>query len=417
MTFPIPKNTFGINHAKFPLSDTFLDFQRLIIAAHIGEAKESNKIVTVEVPLSDPETFHKNSDTIENFFEWLTDRQIKFNFVKTAKTPKQQQFGNVFFNYVSLFSGGLDSASYQIMPSIRNKLGLLHHTHTSNRMLGVARNVYQRCMPSNHKLVVTELNLASTVDIPLLHVRGAIFLTNLLCVAGEYNIKKVVIPENGPLMINYPVSMLVAPTRTADPAMIAQWSEIFNKITNSKIKVETPFIRKTKTEIILESQEPKLIKYTWSCSTSQGISKMCGLCMACFVRILSLYAIDQGEVITKFYERSPFTVCNNELKNDRLSSFRILCNCLEFWKNLIDPDLAVTGIEREDYSNLVTRHPVFENFALDMYVGLKKFLEEHTNFKILGSLGKEYLNKLDNRVIEKRQKQLEVLCKKHGWNH
>ncbi|MCH7648746.1 MAG: hypothetical protein IIA83_09085, partial [Thaumarchaeota archaeon] len=92
MTFPIPKNTFGISHAKFPLSDTFLDFQRLIIAAHMGEAKESTKIVTVEVPLSDPETFHKNSDTIENFFEWLTDRQIKFNFVKTAKTPKQQQF-------------------------------------------------------------------------------------------------------------------------------------------------------------------------------------------------------------------------------------------------------------------------------------------------------------------------------------
>ena len=63
-------------------------------------------------------------------------------------------------------------------------------------------------------------------------------------------------------MINYPVSMIVAPTRTANPTMIKEWSKIFQKITSTKIKIETPFLNKTKADVILESQEPKLIEHT-----------------------------------------------------------------------------------------------------------------------------------------------------------
>ena len=169
-------------------------------------------------------------------------------------------------------------------------------------MLSVAKKMHLKCNVNRHKLALTELNLSSTTDMPLLHVRGVMFLTNLLCVASECNTKRIIIPENGPFMINYPVSMTVSPTRTTNPVMIKDWSKLFQKITSTNIKIEMPFLNKTKAEVILESQEPKLIKYSWSCSTSQGISKMCGICMACFVRILSLYAIDQGENLENKYE-------------------------------------------------------------------------------------------------------------------
>ena len=219
MAFPIPKNTFAVNNAQFVLSDKYLNFQRLLYGAHLGESKHKKRPVNIHVPVTEPEIFQKNKDEIEHFFEWLTDREIQFNFVKEPKNPAQQHLERTEFDFVSLFSGGLDSGAFPLIPQNRELTGLLHHTHTSNRMLKIAKEVHFNCIPRNHTLVITELNLSSTANIPLLHVRGAMFLTNLLCIASEYNAKRLVIPENGPFMINYPVSMTVSPTRTANPTI------------------------------------------------------------------------------------------------------------------------------------------------------------------------------------------------------
>ena len=43
--------------------------------------------------------------------------------------------------------------------------------------------------------------------------------------AAEYDIEKVIVPENGPFMINYPVSTLVTPTRTTNLEMINGWKK------------------------------------------------------------------------------------------------------------------------------------------------------------------------------------------------
>ena len=108
-------------------------------------------------------------------------------------------------------------------------------------MQRVARDVYKKHIPKNNIKIETNLGLKSTVNIPLLHVRGVVFLTNMLSVAINYNIKKVIIPENGPFMINYPVSTLVAPTRTANYEMIEAWTKLVEDITGKKFAVRTPF--------------------------------------------------------------------------------------------------------------------------------------------------------------------------------
>ncbi|MCV0392007.1 MAG: 7-cyano-7-deazaguanine synthase [Nitrosopumilus sp.] len=415
MTISRPKNTYGLEGRNFPIYEDFSDMQRIIVGAHKGESKQKTKPTKILVPVENFKKFNENKQIFEEFFEWLTDRQIQFEFSEISKHKRPMIFGDFNFDFVSLFSGGLDSGSLPLIDEFRNSRGLLHHTHTSHRMYHVAREVYQKCIPKNHKISFSNLDLESTADIPLLHIRGVTFLTNLLCIAAEHGITKVIIPENGPLMINYPVASTVSPTRTANPDMIQKWTEIFKKITNAKIKVQTPFINKTKSEVILMSKTKTLIEHTWSCSTSQGISKMCGICMACFVRILSLYAIDLDENINSRYLYNPFKISSSTLKESRMTTFRILINCLEFWKNIIQHDEIKNNIEKERFENLAKKYPILEKFSLDMYVGIQNYLKNNNDSEILGKTSMEYLNIIDNKILEMRQKALQRLRKKYGW--
>ncbi len=413
MTNTSPKNTFGQNQAHFKISDEYLDFQQLLIGVHLAEARQ-HLSTEIEIKVTDPERFNVKLDDIMLFYETMTDRVIKIKFSQRTKTGIQTRFpGDATFDFVSLYSGGLDSSSFPLLQQNRTKCGLLNHTITSNRMQGVARTVYQNCIPHNHAKVETDLGLERTVDIPLLHVRGVTFLTNLLCMAAEYDIKRVIIPENGPFMINYPVSMLVSPTRTTDPYMISEWTRIFEEISGKKFQIEMPFSELTKSEVILASKEPKLIQYTWSCSTSQGISKMCGICMACFVRILSLYAINEGENLNKCYEFNVLESSETKLKIRRKEKVRILINCLEFWKHLIHPDLSPISLEKTDYRNLTKRHQVLMKHSLDMFVGLKKYLDNNEGKSTLAQLARNDLTIIDKDVIENRVSSLERKIKNY----
>ena len=408
-----PTNVFSPGGQRYRFSDKYSDLQRLVIGAHTIEIKK-NQTVKAEIKVTDPQKFKNKINDIEFFFETITDKKIKFSFLSKNKTGIQQRFEDTHFDYVSLFSGGLDSSSYPLLPENKQKYGLLSHTVTSPRMQGISKKVYTKHMRGNNALVNTHLKLESTENIPTVHVRGIVFLTNVLCMAAEYDIEKVIVPENGPFMINYPVSTLVTPTRTTNLEMISGWKKIVEDITDKKFVIETPFYDLTKSEVILKNNTPKLIETTWSCSTSQGNAKMCGLCMACFVRMLSLFAIDHSESINSTYEFNIFESSEIGLGSQNRKSFRILINCLEFWKYLIHPDLAPSDIERGHHRMLVQRHNVLANHALDMYLGLKKYfvtLDKPSAFSIIA---KDYLKEIDPSVIETRSSVLERKIKNYG---
>ena len=65
-----------------------------------------------------------------------------------------------------------------------------------------------------------------------------------------------------------------------------------------------------------------------------------------------------------------------------MTSFRILINCLEFWRNLIHPDSAPTKNETERCENIVKIHPTFHKHATEMFLGLKNYCEKN-NYEIL----------------------------------
>lgn len=407
-----PQNTLVPNSKNLLIADKFLDFQRLIMKAHSAELKR-RKSIEILVPVTEPERFQKKMDELQTFFEWITDREIKFKFSKIPKT-KQQRLSRSSFDFVSSFSGGLDSLSYPLLQNNIQKKGLLSHTITSLRMQGVARKVWKNVLPRNHRMVETNLDLTGAADIPLLHVRGVVFLTSLLCLASEYSVNQVAIPENGPFMINYPVSTRVDPTRTTNLAMIAEWTKIFNDLTGQSIKVQTPFFNYTKSEVILIANSPDSVMHTWSCSTSQGNVNMCGLCMACFVRILSLYAIDQGEDLKRTYDNNVMTLSTNSLGPKKKDSFRILIDCVEFWKYLIHPDLAPTSLDQDKYKVLIKRHSVMKNHAIEMYIGLENCLKANNRGSALVQLVERNLKIIDSSMLNARRSQLENRINSYG---
>src|SRR5689334_12898391 len=99
MIFPKPMNSYGINLSKFSLPDELLDFQVLVTAAHIAESKRSSRPVIIETPVTNLDLFRNYKDSIEEFFEWLTDREIKFKFLQKSKTFKQQRLEELDYEF------------------------------------------------------------------------------------------------------------------------------------------------------------------------------------------------------------------------------------------------------------------------------------------------------------------------------
>ena len=112
---------------------------------------------------------------MNSFLKALLTKKSSLIFIFKNKADIQQRFESTHFDYVSLFSGGLDSSSYPLLPENKQKHGLLSHTVTSLRMQGISKQVYAKHMRGNNVLANTHLDLESTENIPTVHVRGIVF--------------------------------------------------------------------------------------------------------------------------------------------------------------------------------------------------------------------------------------------------
>ncbi len=305
------KNTYGFRNKTLGLSSKLLEFQKIMYTLQLGENMLKFPNPEITLLCEDVQKYQNVKDDFETIMEYLLDEYISINFKKSS-SPKNQSikpFTPYEYDYLSLFSGGLDSITIPFLNQYSQKNGILHHTITHNIPQGKAKVIFNKYFKPTKKQTLVFSTNKNKVDNPVyLKTRGLIFLTNALCVASELNIQEVIIPENGPFMINFPISASTDPTKTTDPIMMEILTKIFNSMTDSNISISTPFKNMTKSEVILSSGERSLISDTWSCSYFQGLEKMCGMCNSCLVRILSCYAIDEGEVIDENYGTNPFDI-------------------------------------------------------------------------------------------------------------
>lgn len=413
-----PKNRFEFKRKPVGLNSNLTTFQRMCYNLQLAEHRFEPSDPNLKIWVEDADEYESLRREFEEIIEYLLDEKINLNFIDDnfPESHEQKRFLDLNFEYLSLFSGGLDSTSLPFHKDFRKKTGILHHTITHNIIYGKARRIFNNFLKNERKTtLVTSLGQNRVRNPSYLKTRGLVFLTNALCIASELKIPQVIIPENGPFMINLPISPNSDPTRTADPIMIEEWTKIFNKLTNSNVKIRTPFLNKTKSEVILSSGKKELLPETWSCSYFQGLSKMCGMCNSCLVRILSCYAIEEGEKIENYYNDNPFTIKDSSLKEGKLESYRITLDAIDFWESIINPD-SLSKINRQRYLGIVIEYPIMIKHAVDMFLGFQNLSKKYSSKQPIFIKFSKKLNYIDKKILHSRRDELFKMKQCEGWS-
>lgn len=171
----------------------------------------------------------------------------------------------------------------------------------------------------------------------------------------------------------------------------------------------------TKSEVILSTGNRNLIPATWSCSYFQGRKKMCGICNSCLVRILSCYAIDEGENIEKFYSQNTFTVDDNEFGDINLETYRISLDAIDYWTNLVNPE-RLSEIDKQRFLAILENYPIMERHSLDMLLGFQKLSKRYNSKYPLFIKFKKMLKLIDKNVVDARYEYLMNYKAKQEWN-
>ena len=413
-----PKNIYKSVDKPIGLRSELIQFQKMTYSLQWEEKCINYSRPEIRLCVDNPTTYNAVKNELESLLGYLLDGTPKIYFEKGRRIVNNST--NPFmprdFEYLSLFSGGLDSSTMPFLPQYISKKGILHHTVTNKRIVGDAKIVFDKYfkVTGNQTLVVTD-NRGKVEDPAYLKTRGLVFLTNALCIASELGIQEVIVPENGPFMLNIPISASADPTKTSDPYMVEQWTWLFNNITHSNVRVSMPFRNMTKSEVILSSGKRNLIEDTWSCSYVQGLSDMCGMCNSCLIRILSCYAIGEGENLEDSYESNPFTVIPTNLGTSNQQNHEMSKNTALFCRSLLDQS-DLNEIEKERVCVLKKLHPVLENYALDIMLG---FLELKKLYTLTGPLFiyfTEMLHYIETDLLDQRRAHLMKRKERIGWS-
>lgn len=413
-----PENKWVFGGGPLPLDSKLLDFQRLAYTAQLGEHSLGYRSGELKLWVNSISEYSKQRSTMETFFSSLLDKDItiKFESNPSSVDHTQTSFDTPNYNFITMFSGGLDSASFTSQCLREKHPGILHHTITHDNPYGKAKELFRKHFQSSGKFRLLSTRGENKIDNPMyLRTRGLIFLTNIQCLAAQLKTKKIVVPENGPFMINLRVSPRAEPTRTTNPQMLKDWTDVFNKITNSKLQIIMPYVENTKSEVIIKGGRSDLINDTWSCSYFQGLSKMCGMCNSCLVRILSCYAINEGEDIVNVYKDNPFTIPYAKLRTSKLNSYRISLDAVEFWLNIIHPDKIKNELDKMKFRSINRMYPVMYRHALDMFLGFIKLRKQYSSKEPLFLRFEKQLKNIDSNQLKNRAQELLMQKKLVKW--
>ncbi len=362
----------------------------------------------VELHVTDELGWDSCRGEIEDLLLFLVGTRPEVRFMQAASAPtsvKRLEFAQPI-STVSLFSGGLDSGAFAVYLSRWEPYSILSHTQTSKVIYGKARRFCSRFVVGGVRMAVSR----SRSEIPqwgMINTRGIVFLSNAMAIGVELGASRVVIPENGPMMLNIPVSRQAKSSKTANPHMIAEWAGIVNRVLGTSIAVETPYAESTKAEIIRKLGDPEAVRQAYSCFSSQGQSRMCGLCLACFVRITSCYAAGLSEDVGSTYIHNPFSEGLSDLGAVNQGKSILLTEALEFWASIAEPSLEEVPIRRQKAERIARKWPVMRRHALDVLLGAREYSESGGACDgEVGTVALEVLGKVDSELLERRKEEL-----------
>jgi hypothetical protein len=267
------------------------------------------------IPVRRPEFWSKQevTETLEDTLAFLSDDNYGFSFTKLTNPPSidsyfefpQEESGFVADEIIP-FSGGLDSLGGAIKEILidEKKAALVSH-RSAPKIAPKQRELYDKicglCQkdwkPLHIPVWIHKHGWNAAEDSQ--RSRSFLYASLAATVAALFGKDKIRFYENGITSLNLPIAEQVIgarATRTTHPKSIADFQKLLSLISDCTFAVETPFLWKTKTDVMLsikEAGQAELIKHTVSCSHVFAMTKLhthCGCCSQCIDRRLAAFA-------------------------------------------------------------------------------------------------------------------------------
>lgn len=337
----------------------------------------------VDILLPEYERFRAIEKSINAMLSFLTGDYWNCHFVGDAAVTHINYKPSTYLDgitQVNLFSGGMDSliGAIDYMTSHpKGKLFLASHydgymhgpLEDQRRLIQLFKAKYDHkfcLLPGKKSAVNIEPDLSAELSC---RSRSLMFLSIALVVAS-YADCRIVVPENGSVSLNYPLSRsrrASCSTRTTHPLFLRMFRDIIAKL-GLRQGVINPYEKMTKGEMVRSCADKNYLLRIVASSNSCGKrskhqynyddrkASHCGRCMPCMYRKAALI----GENDTTSYGNRLVTLFNK----GRMGVSQDVFAMLDFLKRDILPEeirreLRIAGMssfsDLNDYVNLVVR--------------------------------------------------------------
>lgn len=301
--------------------------------------------IEVEFPVNNLAVWNGKEDKLKQILDFLTgdNWQISFReiedvdlFQPRTNRRKIPSYNKDTIKSVSLFSGGLDSLIGVIdeLEKLSNNERILLVSHFDSKSPGPngdQRKLLRHLItqyPDKIYWVQSKLALSrkdidgNRVTVENNYRSRSLFFIGLGCYLSP--IDELIIPENGTISINYPLTpsrVSSLSTRTTHPYVLKNTQELLTELVLSTV-IHNPYTFKTKGEMFVECANQTLLKNIYQDSVSCGKRgrkqnwevktgiQECGICMPCIYRraALNKAGLDNekqyGNFITKATSRN-----------------------------------------------------------------------------------------------------------------
>ena len=346
---------------------------------------------SVRIPVKNSDKWNNAKHLAEYMLEFLTGDLWHLDFISMTTPLFGRQFWEkrksfrklrqISGNAVSLFSGGLDSLIGTINWLEENTnsdlvLASTYDAQAENSKADQERliNHIQDCYPGRTKRFVSRIGLCSDGEDTNFRSRSLAFIGNALIAAGFLdNNTPILIPENGAIAINFPLSSAregSLSTRTVHPTFISLLNEFLDTL-EYDYKINNPYCLLTKGQMVKDCKNQNLLKAIYSDSVSCGKrgfdrqywsnkhARGCGVCVPCIFRRAALFNAGYSEEEFGYNLRAPSS-WNRDIRqpNSDLQAVMdfILDNHspMEIWKKLRGNNRLDINF-RNEYVSLVQR--------------------------------------------------------------
>lgn len=310
--------TRGLPRVEGPAVELFL----AATAAWIADRSISRNLqrdrwtrhIDIAFPVTDPDAWP--TAELQRLLRFLTNDQWTVTPYPAAVTPHLTPIEPVWpleAEAVDLFSGGLDSYAFAAATPDTTRLSVGHWD--MEVLKGLQQRLHRNLGRNIEHLRNFHVGVANTAD-ETSRSRGLLFATAAIAVATALNLPRLVIPENGFVALNVPLTPArsgALTTRSTHPHTLKLLTDLTQAL-GLPITVDNPWLYHTKGDITRHALiHPEDLADTVSCSHPtqgrwEGNAKYgnCGYCYPCLVRRSGIEAANNGKDPTE-YRHDPRT--------------------------------------------------------------------------------------------------------------